>query len=146
VMFDCLCITEAADQEQIRFKTHKRNVIPTITFEGEKVRYEYHYGEKPMFLGILNKRVRSRKLYSGCLEDALITRLTNSDETYDNLTRSFSGAFMEKHSDEGFYHTNVVEAIFLPGQSTSVQYAYVASEDVNLTKKELEDAWKIRSG
>ena len=36
VMFDCLCITEAADQEQIRFKTHKRNVIPTITFEGEK--------------------------------------------------------------------------------------------------------------
>lgn len=146
VMFDCLCITEAADQEQIRFKTHKRNVIPTITFEGEKVRYEYHHGEKPMFLGILNKRVRSRKLYSGCLEDALITRLTNSDETYDNLTRSFSGAFMEKHSDEGFYHTNVVEAIFLPGQSTSVQYAYVASEDVNLTKKELEDAWKIRSG
>ena len=101
---------------------------------------------KPMFLGILNKRVRSRKLYSGCLEDALITRLTNPDETYDNLTRSFSGAFMEKHSDEGFYHTNVVEAIFLPGQSTAVQYAYVSAKDMTLTKKELEDAWKIKSG
>lgn len=146
VMFDCLCITEAADQEKIRFKMHKRNVIPTITYEGEKVKYEYHYGEKPMFLGILNKRVRSRKLYSGCLEDALITRLTNPDETYDNLTRSFSGAFMEKHSDEGFYHTNVVEAIFLPGQSTAVQYAYVSAKDMTLTKKELEDAWKIKSG
>lgn len=113
--------------------------------QGTKM-YEYHYGEKPMFLGILNKRVRSRKLYSGCLEDALITRLTNPDETYDNLTRSFSGAFMEKHSDEGFYHTNVVEAIFLPGQSTAVQYAYVSAKDMTLTKKELEDAWKIKSG
>lgn len=70
VMFDCLCITEAADREQIRFKMHKRNVIPTISYEGEKVKYEYHYGEKPIFLGLLNKRVRSRKLYSGCLEDA----------------------------------------------------------------------------
>ena len=146
VMLDCLCITEEADQDMVRFKTHKRNVIPTITFEGEKVKYEYHYGEKPMFLGILNKRVRSRKLYSGCLEDALITRLTNSDETYDNLTRSFSGAFMEKHSDEGFYHTNVVEAIFLPGQSTSVQYAYVSTKEAVLEKKDLEDVWRARSG
>ena len=145
VMFDCLCITEATEQDQVRFKMQKRNMVPSITFEGEKVRYEYHYGEKPIFLRILNKRVRRRKLCSGCLEDALITRLTNPDETYDNLTRSFTGAFMEKHSDEGFYHTNVVEAIFLPRQSSSVQYAYVSTKDLNLTKKELEDTWKIKS-
>ena len=53
-------------------------------------------------------------MYSGCIEDALVSRLANSDATYDNLTRSFSGAFQDKHSDEGFYHINVAEALFVP--------------------------------
>lgn len=146
VMLDCLCITEAKEQKQIRFQMRKRNVIPNITYDDGKVKYEYHYGEKPVYLGILNKRVRSRKLCSGCLEDAPISRLTNPDETYDNLTRSFSGAFTEKHSDEGFYHTNVVEAIFLPAYSSFAQYTYVSTKDVRRSENELETAWKKTLG
>lgn len=142
VLLDCMCITESG--EQVLFRTFSRNVIPSIRCENDRIQYTYHYGEPPVYLGILNHRVRSRKLYSGCLEDALITRLTNSDASYDNLTRSFSGAFMEKHSDEGFYHTNVVEAIFLPGQSTFVQYSYVSTRDVVRTRKDLEKSWTMR--
>lgn len=146
ILLDRLCVTEAMDVGQVTFLMEKRNVIPKISVSGGKVKYEYHYGEKPIYLDIFSKRVRSRKLYSGCLEDALITRLTNSDSSYDHLTRSFSGAFMEKHSDEGFYHTNVVEAIFLPGNSRSVQYACVGTTRQVLSKSDLENAWqeKIR--
>ena len=145
LMLDCLCITEAADTDRIRFRMHKREVIPAITREGRRIRYEYHYGEPPVFLEILNNRVRSRELCSGCLEDAPVTRLTNADETYDNLTKSFSGSFREKHSDEGFYHTNVVEAIFIPDRGTSVQYACISTKGSPITEEELEAAWEVRS-
>lgn len=145
ILFDCFCITESSCADRIHFKMQKRNVIPGISYEDERIRYEYHYGEPPVYLGIHNNRIRSRKLYSGCLEDALITRLTNSDSTYDNLTRSFSGAFMEKHSDEGFYHTNVVEAIFIPGYSTYVQYAFLSTKNRSLPPQELEQIWQKRT-
>ncbi len=145
VVLDCLCITEADEVQKIGMRRDKLNVIPQICYRDGHVVYQYNYGEAPVYFTILNKRVRSRKLYSGCLEDALITRLTNSDETYDNLTRSFTGAFSEKHSDDGFYHANVVEAIFLPGESTRTEYAFIGTEDVQYTKKELEEIWKERS-
>lgn len=145
VMLDCLCITEEDEALNIQIIQNKMNVIPQIRYQDGHVAYQYNYGEPRIYFTILNKRVRSRKLYSGCLEDALITRLTNSDETYDNLTRSFTGAFSEKHSDDGFYHTNVVEAIFLPGGSTHTEYAYISTGDKQYTKKELELNWKKRS-
>lgn len=144
LMVDCFVLTEADQAGKVTFQKVKRNVVPAIQQENGRVKYQYHYGEPPVWLGILNSRVRSRKLYSGCLEDALITRLTNSDASYDNLTRSFSGAFRDKHSDEGFYHINVVEAIFLPGQSSQVQYAYLSTLDRTRTAKELEQAWQVR--
>lgn len=100
IMVDCFVLTEADQAGQVTFQKVRRNVVPVIQQENGRVKYQYHYGEPPVWLGILNNRVRSRKLYSGCLEDALITRLTNSDASYDNLTRSFSGAFRDKHSDE----------------------------------------------
>lgn len=142
INLDFLCITE--ENEKVEIETEKRNVIPIINYLDDTIEYKYHYGETPIYFNILNKRIRSRKLYSGCLEDALITRLTNSDETYDNLTRSFSGAFMEKHSDEGFYHNSVVEAIFLPGNSSHVEYAYISSKNINYTKEQIEQIWYQR--
>lgn len=144
IMLDCFCITEAEDSNKVEVREETRNVIPKIEYQDEHIKYQYNYGEKPIYFTSLNKRVRSRKLYSGCLEDALITRLTNSDATYDNLTKSFSGSFMDKHSDEGFYHANVVEAIFLPAKSKRVEYAYISTKEQQYSKKELESIWDNR--
>ena len=55
-----------------------RNVIPKIERQNERVKYQYNYGEIPIYFTIQNRRIRNRDLYSGCLEDALITRMTNS--------------------------------------------------------------------
>ena len=130
---DFFAITEAEEAENVYAEKEIRNTIPKIEHQKESIKYQYNYGELPIYFTIKNKRVRNRDLYSGCLEDALITRMTNSDHTYDNLTKSFSGAFMDKHSDEGFYHANVVEAIFLPAKSRHVEYAYVSTcEEKNI--------------
>lgn len=144
VIFDFLCLTERGNENEIEVYQEKHNTIPQIQYVDNQIVYQYHYGEKPIYFTILNKRVRSRKLYSGCLEDALITRLTNSDETYDNLSRSFSGAFSEKHSDDGFYHTNVVEAIFMPQKTKHIEYAYIGTTKQKYTEKELEKIWENR--
>lgn len=80
-------------------------------------------------------------MYSGCIEDALVSRLANSDATYDNLTRSFSGAFQDKHSDR-LYHINVAEALFAPGKSVRTEYAHISTKERNYSKAELEIFWK----
>lgn len=144
VMLDCFCICEKTETENVRVTEEAYNVIPRMEYEGDLVKYQYNYGEVPVYFGILSKRVRSRKIYSGCLEDALVTRLTNADETYDNLTRPFSGAFMDKHSDEGYYHVNVVEALFVPGQSTRTEYAYISTKNKEYSRAELEKCWESR--
>lgn len=145
VFLDFFAITEAEEAENVYAEKEIRNTIPKIEHQKESIKYQYNYGELPIYFTIKNKRVRNRDLYSGCLEDALITRMTNSDHTYDNLTKSFSGAFMDKHSDEGFYHANVVEAIFLPAKSRHVEYAYVSTcEEKKYTERELEKIWESR--
>lgn len=145
VFLDFFAITEAEEAEKVYAEKEIRNTMPQIEYQKESIKYQYNYGELPIYFTIKNKRVRNRDLYSGCLEDALITRMTNSDHTYDNLTKSFSGAFMDKHSDEGFYHANVVEAIFLPAKSQHVEYAYVSTCDQKkYTERELEKIWEMR--
>lgn len=142
IMLDFLCVCEKSDKKEVGITEEARNVIPKVEYENDHIKYQYNYKENPIYLSILSKRVRSRKLYSGCIEDALVSRLANSDATYDNLTRSFSGAFQDKHSDEGFYHINVAEALFVPGKSVRTEYAYISTKERNYSKAELEIFWK----
>lgn len=142
IMLDFLCVCEKSDKKEVGITEEVRNVIPKVECENDHIKYQYNYKENPIYLSILSKRVRSRKLYSGCIEDALVSRLANSDATYDNLTRSFSGAFQDKHSDEGFYHINVAEALFVPGKSVRTEYAYISTKERNYSKAELEIFWK----
>ena len=144
LLLDCFTITEREDARGLCFRKEKRNLVPEISYKDDQVIYQYHYGEPAVRLGILDGHVRRRRLDSGCLEDAPVTRLTNSDHTYDNLTQTFSGSFREKHSDEGFYHVNVVDSILVPGKSSSVRYVYVSTKDVSFTEGELEAAWRER--
>ena len=142
IMLDFLCVCEKSDKKEVGITEEARNVIPKVEYENDHIKYQYNYKENPIYLSILSKRVRSRKLYSGCIEDALVSRLANSDATYDNLTRSFSGAFQDKHSDEGFYHINVAEALFAPGKSVRTEYAHISTKERNYSKAELEIFWK----
>lgn len=139
VLLDFFCLAEREDAPQVGVTQTRRDVVPHLREEGETTRYQYHYGEREIGLTIFNPRVRKRTLRSGCIEDAPVTRMSNSDHTYDALTRSFSGSFAEKHSDDGFYHIHVVEAIFLAPYASRAEYFYVTASGARYTREQLEE-------
>lgn len=77
-----------------------------------------------------NPNTRLRHLYSGCLEDALINRLSNGDPTFDGLQHTFSGSFRDKTSDEGYYVNPLVRSIFAEAGETHVEYMVISKGDV----------------
>lgn len=143
IEIDCIIITEKSDADEIRFEAVRVNTVPNVETNNGQISFKYVNVEDEIFLTVLNPRLRYRKLHSGSLEDAVITRLSNSDHTYDDLTRSFSGSFLNKHSDEGFYHNTIVEAIYVNSHERHVEYAVISSsKEHNFTKSELEDYYQ----
>lgn len=129
IMIDFFCILEQEDREKLQVIRQDYPVVPQITRRNTGVVYQYGCGEPTVNLTVYHGRIRERKLASGCLEDALANRLSNSDPTYDDLTRSFSGSFEERHTQDGFYHILTAEAVFVqPGEAREI-YACVGTKD-----------------
>ncbi|MBR5772407.1 MAG: hypothetical protein IKY00_04250 [Clostridia bacterium] len=130
IELDFIAVIEKGSK--INVKTVQRDYIPEITSRekqegGFVFGLDYKNGCK-YTIETFNKNTRLRKLESGCLEDALVNRLSNGDPTYDDLSETFSRSFERKHSDTGFYVNPIIKSIFIePGQS-HIEYALVASE------------------
>lgn len=150
VMLDFFCITERTDAGRVSVLERQYAVKPEITErspakgagEGYHVCYRYENGEPPMYLSLFWDRVRERELHTGCLEDALPTRLSNSDHTYDDLTMSFSGSFSRKQSDPGYYHNTVAEAVFVPAGETRVICGCIGTKPPRYTEKDVDECWQ----
>lgn len=139
IEIDYIIITEKEEADKITFDKVRVNSVPNVEINNGQIALKYTDVEDELFLTILNRRVRHRKLHSGSLEDAVVTRLSNSDHTYDDLTRSFSGSFLNKNSDEGFYHNSIVEAIYVNPHQRHIEFAVISSsKEKSYTKGELE--------
>lgn len=129
IELDFLAITEKGEEKNISVSLEKQGFVPKIVSEeagrGLRIKLEYPSGEE-FFVLTNNERTRERTLNSGCLEDALPNRLSNGDHTYDELTRTFSESFLEKKSDEGFFHNAVIQSIFIDPHSSHIEYAVVS--------------------
>ncbi len=86
----------------------------------------------------LTEKVRIRQIPTGTLEDALVSRLSQADPSFDHVTETFTSAFGEKHSDEGFYQNFLVHSIFLPAGARHVEYALVG--DFSCDNSQNEDS------
>lgn len=75
----------------------------------------------------LTDKVRIRRIPTGTLEDGLVSRLSQADPTFDRVTETFTSAFTEKHSDDGFYQNFVVHSVFIPSGQRHVEYAVVGT-------------------
>ncbi len=128
VMLDFLCVLEREQAKELQVCRTPYPVVPEMKRDENRVTYQYSCGEPAVTLTVYHDRLRERKLDSGCLEDALANRLSNSDPTYDNLTRSFSGSFAERHTQDGFYHIMTAEAVFVPPGGSVELYACVGTE------------------
>ena len=146
---DCLVLAEEGEEPLFSQRALERR--PTVTLAGEPVDLNqfppfcpffgaptprqpasreavcYRYQDVKDSYGILpySQVMRFRNLPSGSLEDALITRLSNGDRTYDDLCAPFTASFSRKRSDPGFYHNIVASAIFIEPGERAVEYALV---------------------
>lgn len=145
--FDFFALTENEDKDEIR--VHKTDVSFTPIIENK--RCDTGYLSTLIYSGIdgeYNLRVfddntRFRQIETGALEDCMTARLSNADETFDDVTESFTGAFNRKHSDEGFFHNAISHTIFIEKGETKVQYAVISKGATEYkTEHEYESIYK----
>ena len=129
VEFDFIAVVESGETVSVR--AEKYNYVPDIkqaeNGRGLTLSLDYGYENCVYTLITHNKNTRLRTLDSGCLEDALINRLSNGDPTYDCLRETFSRSFKAKKSDEGFFVNPLIKAIFIEPGETHIEYAVIAN-------------------
>lgn len=128
VEIDFLCIIEKNDK--IRTEIKKYNYTPsiknTLLNNGAITETVYDGVEKPFVLRTFNNKTRFRQIPTGCLEDCPTSRLSQADESLDNMLETFSGSFSEKHSDEGYYHNTIVHSLFIEPNESCVEYVVIS--------------------
>lgn len=130
VELDFLAIIDESEKNELYCENVPFEFIPEIetqTLEnGHRTRLKYNNVEKSFYILTHNKKTRERELVSGCLEDALINRLSNGDYTYDDLTETFSNSFSRKKSDEGFFYNSLIKSIYIAPYSSHTEYIVVS--------------------
>ena len=127
IEFDFLAVTE--ENEIVSIESKKHNFYPEIEIaddNGKLVSYKYDGVDGNFYVKTFNPSTRCRDFNTGCLEDSPTARISQPDESFQNMLETFSGSFSEKHSDEGFYHNTVVHTLYVKPRSTHVEYAVLS--------------------
>lgn len=127
IEFDFLAVTE--ENETVSTESKKHNFYPQIEAcdnNGKLVSYKYDGVDGNFYVKTFNPSTRCRDFNTGCLEDSPTARISQPDESFQNMLETFSGSFSEKHSDEGFYHNTVVHTLYVEPRTTHVEYAVLS--------------------
>lgn len=143
IEIDFLAVTEKSDADSIKAYKKSYEFKPRIEVsdcgEGSLSELRYENIDGDYRLRTFDKNTRIRAINTGCLEDCLSSRLSNSDESFDDLTESFTSSFRDKHSDPGFFHNVLVHTVFIEPNSSAVKYAVVSKGETEyLTQSEYE--------
>lgn len=126
IELDFIAVCESGSEKNVSADTELFGFVPEIEEKdasvGKRINLSYDGIDDCFSILTHNVKTRRRVLESGCLEDALINRLSNGDPTYDQLRETFSRSFKMKKSDEGFFHNTVIPSIFIKPHSTHVEY------------------------
>lgn len=142
IELDFFAIMEENDREQLKCEQTVQPFIPTIQNENTKLTYQYRDVSEKFYFQTMSDTVRYRSILSGCLEDGIITRFSNSDESFDQVMLPFTASFKEKKSDDGFYHNPIVHSIFIPSKEHHIEYAIIGNEDFGAYSiEECEHVW-----
>lgn len=121
-------------------RTEEPDYLPECVREDEGYLIQYPgVSEKFRFLP-LTQLVRTREIPTGTLEDALVSRLSQADPSFDDVTRTFTSAFRAKHSDPGFYQNFIVHSIFIPEGKRHVEYALISDHKLEAMTPEQAEA------
>lgn len=142
IEFDFLAVTEA--DEKVSTESHKHNFYPeieTVDDNGKLVSYKYDGVDGEFYVKTFNPSTRCRDFNTGCLEDSPTARISQPDESFQNMLETFSGSFSEKHSDEGFYHNTVVHTLYVEPRTTHIEYVVLSFGETEY--KAIEEYEKI---
>ena len=140
---DCLILLpEGAEPSFVESKPdHHPTISETIDTTGALVTLTYPEVQETYYLRTFDANTRFRHIETGSLEDAMSSRLSNPDPTFDDVLAPFTRSFRRKHSDDGFFHNTLVHTIFLdPGCSKTV-YAVLSDQPVNYKDPAIYEAW-----
>lgn len=129
IEFDFICIVEKEDGENVCLSKKRNSFYPKVEEtddNGKLVSYKYYDVDDKFYVKTFNNSTRCRDFNTGCLEDSPTARISQPDESFQNMLETFSGSFSEKHSDDGFYHNTVVHTLYVEPRSTHVEYAVLS--------------------
>ena len=131
IELDFLAVIDEKDELGVTYKKfpYTPEVETAESGRGYKTTLSYSGVEKPFSILTHNKNTRQRTLKSGCLEDALINRLSNGDVTYDDLCETFSHSFLRKKSDDGYFHNTLIKSIIINPHSSHIEYVVISNGD-----------------
>ncbi|MCR4563032.1 MAG: hypothetical protein K5755_00125 [Clostridiales bacterium] len=152
IELDFIAVIEKGETVSVVEKPYERKPEIKSAFcdNGNISSVKYEGVERPFVIRTFNKNTRLRQINSGCLEDCPTSRLSQADESFDNMLETFSGSFSEKLSDDGYYHNCIVHSVFIGSGESAVEYAVVSFgetdyktpeeyERIYLAKKENEE-------
>lgn len=145
--FDFFAICEKEDAQSVFVKKNDINFVPNeentqVLSSGYLTKLCYDGIDDEFYLRVFNDNTRFRHIETGALEDCMTARLSNADETYDDVTASFTGAFKRKHSDNGYFHNEISHTIFIEPHEKSVCYAVISSGKAEYkTEEEYEEIY-----
>lgn len=150
--FDYFAVCEKEDVSYItdyNEKAEDESYIPKDSFttcdRGYLLSAEYNGCSDRFFLRVFDSNTRLRHVNTGCLEDCMSSRMSNADESFDDLTESFTGSFNRKRSDDGFYLNAISHTIFVKPHSSEIRYAVISSDEItDKTDAEYEEIYKQR--
>ena len=127
IEFDFLAVTEKGESVSVNMKKHDfYPEIKTCDNNGKLVSYKYTGIDGNFYVKTFNPSTRCRDFNTGCLEDSPTARISQPDESFQNMLETFSGSFSEKHSDEGFYHNTVVHTLYVEPRTTHTEYVVLS--------------------
>lgn len=145
--FDFLAVAENWDRENITVEASAVNFTPIIEDkecdQGYLSTLKYDGIDGEYRLRMFDSNTRFRQIETGALEDCMTARLSNADETFDDVTESFTGAFSRKHSDKGFFHNAISHTIFIEKGEKKIQYAVLSKGETSYkTEEEYEKLYE----
>ena len=123
IEFDFVALTHA--ETPLKVELRQPDFIPECKKNENGYELRYAGVTDTFAFSTENKEIRVREIPSGALEDALISRLSQADPSFDHVTETFTSAFTEKHSDDGFYQNFIAHSIFIPAGERHIEYALV---------------------
>lgn len=137
IELDCFMLTEARNVEKVSVLDRTRNAHPSMIDEanGEYI-YQYEDIWEEYHIKTFAEHRLERSICSGCLEDAIVYRLSSPYTLTSDMQKPHTGAFSRKE-EKGYFHNVMLHSIFVePGESRS-EYVAVSIKDLSgITQKD----------